>query len=98
MAKNLELYFYRNADGDQRVSNKPPVPDREFNDDSVRDDKTGYVMDICDDGLKVFGLKSIEKEGQIVKVRIAIEAVEVGQIEMKVEYKPLAARSPRKRK
>jgi hypothetical protein len=96
-AKRVELYFYEDGDGDQRVPNRMPA----FRDGGLYDplnDADCYSMDICDDGRKVFGIDGEVPEGRIVRVTVAVEAVEAGEYKVQAEFKPFAPVKPRRRR
>lgn len=97
----ITLFFYEDGDGDQRVANTMPV----FRDGGLRQpvDKNGnYIdgvvdMDICDEGRKVFGIDREVPANQIVRVTLTLDAVEVGEYEVRAEFKPFAPAPARRR-
>lgn len=82
MAKQIKLYFVADGYGAVQVSDVPPNlnPDGE---DSDSDDR--LAMNICEQGLKVFGLGRL-KPNQVVRATITVDSLEIG--ETSVTYKP----------
>jgi hypothetical protein len=92
MAKTLELYFY--SDGcDTRVTNKQPV----LNGGSIGDADESVGMELCADGQKVFGVPELN-EFQIVRMRLAVETMEIGEYEIAATFKEFAPAKRRTRK
>lgn len=77
MSQKVTLYFYRNH-GDTYASNK--MPKIIGSQPCCSNDDGTVEAGICDDGVKVFGIEPLDKDGQVAKVEITVDSVELGAI------------------
>ena len=97
--KKVQLFVFMDGDGDQSISNSMPVAN-EYGNLTVGEGANDFMMQICDDGLRVFGLKPLPDKKTIYRVDMEVGSVAVGEFEIKVDFKEFKppVRRARKRK
>ena len=90
--REIQLFFYEGYNG-QRVGNRMPVFDGGNLKMPDNDDEVASLV-ICDTGRAVFGIKEPVPENKIVRVTVEVKAVEVGEYEVKADFKPFAPAKP----
>jgi hypothetical protein len=95
--KTIQLYLFKDYDGDDVVSTMMPTPDgsgRMCRNDSDREIGTA----LCDAGVRqVFGLKSLES-GHVYRVSLTVNEIEQGEYKVEAKFTPFApvGHEPRK--
>lgn len=96
-AKTLELFVFRNASDYTVIGNAMPVITE---DGDIQTPDGAYEMDICDEGLKVFGLRPLAGKREVFRISLTIESVAVGKYEIVSDFKefvPVAKRARKKK-